>query len=211
MVLILGIGASAYALHQPLQASRTVLSNGERTIVVQGMYHYGRSSFYRAVEKDLVALKDAGLIWVFEGVIVGSTSERPTLPQATAVSFGPHHAHQPDWHNLINPSEDINLDMLISSAGGSSGRDERPACANYISNLPIFRACYRFSNNFFLVVAPNKKKTEASRSTRISSKISDLQQSAVVHVGESHVGQIISDLSSENGFGVVEVSRRSVI
>lgn len=81
-VLLLGaaVGAPVYYLSyrveaQPLILPQATLSNGEKTVVFQGMLHVGSEGFYKSVVYDLEAALAAGYRLYYEGV-------QPSTPEA---------------------------------------------------------------------------------------------------------------------------------
>jgi hypothetical protein len=84
MLLVLGIVVAAPIYYlliateaRPLVMPQATLSNGKKTVVVQGMLHVGTEGFYKAVVYDLQKALVDGYVLYYEGV-------QPSTPEAGA-------------------------------------------------------------------------------------------------------------------------------
>ena len=122
-MIVLVVGCLGLESIYPLKVTRDVLTNGERTLVVEGMAHIGTPRFYADIRSSISKEKAAGAVYLYEGV---RDEPAARLSEPATINHKTTSAEITDILVGENMQDGVDIMRLYSVLAKSAGLEVQP-------------------------------------------------------------------------------------
>ncbi|MDD2566016.1 MAG: hypothetical protein PHZ26_03670 [Candidatus Gracilibacteria bacterium] len=137
---------------EPALLPEFTLSNGQKTVVFQGMAHIGSENFYTKIKNNIIENKKAGFVLFYEGVKLGKKENMDKFDRLIGFEFnkktysnlskmyGLSAQNNQDFLNLVNSKDyntDVSMDTIIAKYEKKHGTITKDKVYNKISQTPL--------------------------------------------------------------------------